>query len=248
MKHKRWIFFGLAAVALVIVGLVIVQSRQPEAAAPASQSSAANPTFDKQQYSIVDPNSIWVVINKQRQLQPANYSPDDLVAPNIPLRTRGEEMTTRKVTAQALEAMFADAKKDGINLMLSSGYRSFNFQTGLYNRYVSQIGQASADTQSARPGYSEHQTGLAVDVEPASRQCEIEACFADTPEGKWVAANAYKYGFIIRYTPDKTAVTGYTYEPWHIRYVGPELATQMHQQNIETLEEFFGLPPAPTYN
>jgi D-alanyl-D-alanine carboxypeptidase len=132
--------------------------------------------------------------------------------------------------------------------MLSSGYRSYDYQVGLYNGYVKSQGQATADTQSARPGYSEHQTGLAVDIEPASKKCELDACFADTPEGKWLVANAYKYGFILRYTQDKTAVTGYAYEPWHFRYVGTPLATEMHNQNVATLEEFFNLPVAPDYH
>jgi D-alanyl-D-alanine carboxypeptidase len=108
-------------------------------------------------------------------------------------------------------------------------------------------GKAVADSQSARPGYSEHQTGLAVDVEPTSRKCEVEACFGDTPEGKWVAANAHKFGFIIRYPKNMQSVTGYIYEPWHIRYVGKELAGEMHKQNIATLEQFFGLEAAPDY-
>jgi len=131
--------------------------------------------------------------------------------------------------------------------MVSSAYRSYSYQVSLYGKYVRDQGQSVADTQSARPGYSEHQTGLAVDVEPYDQQCDVEQCFADLPAGKWIAANAYKYGFIIRYTKDKTHVTGYEYEPWHVRYVGVELATEMHNQHIETLEEFFGLPAAPDY-
>jgi len=204
--------------------------------------------FHKAQYSTTDPTSIWVIVNKQHPLNPKNYAPADLTFPNVPLRVPGNEsMQVRKQTASALETMFADAKTAGLKLMLSSGYRSYTYQVNLYNGYVQTQGQAMADTQSARPGYSEHQTGLAADIEPSTQKCELEQCFADTPEGKWLAANAYKYGFIIRYTADKVATTGYEYEPWHVRYVGTELATEMHNKGIATLEEFFGVSGGKNY-
>lgn len=205
--------------------------------------------FSKTRFSVDDPNSIWVVVNKLRPLNPRDYVPKDLVAPAVPLRSdgSGQEMKLRQAAAQALEAMVAAAKADSANLMIASAYRSFNTQTAVYNREVAQFGQATADTQSARPGHSEHQTGLAVDLEPTSRQCEIEDCFAETIEGKWLAANSYKHGFLLRYTVDKVAVTGYRAESWHFRYVGLELAAEMNRQGITTLEEFFGLPAAPGY-
>src|SRR5258708_22988363 len=156
------------------------------------------PGFDKHAYSTTDPTSIWIVVNKQHRLTPSNYAPTDLVVPNIPLRVPGNEsMQVRHVTATALEAMFAAAKTQSISLMLASGYRSYAYQVNLYNGYVASMGQTAADQQSARPGYSEHQTGLAADIEPDSRKCETQQCFADTSEGKWLDTNAYKYGFII---------------------------------------------------
>src|SRR5690606_14648016 len=112
----------------------------------------------------------------------------------------------------ALEQMFMAAKNEGLSLLLASGYRSYNLQVGVYNRNVREVGQAEADIRSARPGHSEHQTGLAVDVGAASRQCEIEECFSTLPEGKWVAANAYRFGFVIRYPQNKQGTTGYVYE------------------------------------
>jgi len=205
--------------------------------------------FNKKQYSLTDPTSIWIIVNKQHPLNPKDYAPSDLVVPNVPLRVPGNEsMEVRHVTATALQTMFAAAKSQGINLMLASGYRSYGYQVSLYNGYIQTQGQATADTQSARPGYSEHQTGLAADLEPASRICEVEQCFAGTAEGKWLVANAYKYGFIIRYSADKVAVTGYEYEPWHVRYVGTALSGEMRQEGIETLEEFFGVSGGPNYN
>ncbi len=208
------------------------------AASPAGQSPAAN--FDKSAHSTTNPASIWVIVNKQRAINPTDYAPNDLTAPNVAQRVPGDRsMMLRSPAAKALEQLFAAAKQDGVSLMLASGYRSYNDQVSVYSNYVKTQGQAAADTFSARPGHSEHQTGLAADVEPINRKCEVEKCFGDMVEGKWLAANAYKYGFIIRYPADKTDVTGYDYEPWHIRYIGPELAAEMKSKNITTLEEFF---------
>lgn len=243
------------SIILLIIGLLLWYSqikldtnKQIDTPAPNNSSNTNEPTFDKTIFSISDPASRWVVVNKLRPLNPLNYVPTDLVTPNLPLRVPGNEsMQLRSEPAQALEQMFAAAKLAGLNLLVSSGYRSYSYQVTLYNSYVKSKGQATADQQSARPGFSEHQTGLAVDVGVTNHKCELESCFADTPEGKWVAANAYLYGYIIRYTADKVAITGYEYEPWHLRYVGISLATEMHKQNIETLEEFFSLPSANTY-
>lgn len=159
------------------------------------------------------------------------------------------EKQVRKATATALETMVAAAKQEDAQLNLQSGYRSYSFQISLYNRYVKEQGQSVADSQSARPGFSEHQTGFAADLGSVSHpECDVEECFGTTLEGKWLTANAYKYGFIIRYPQNMQSVTGYIYEPWHVRYVGVELATEMHNQGIQTLEQFFGLPNAPDYN
>ena len=141
----------------------------------------------------------------------------------------------KDVQAQA-DIMFADAKALGLNIYISSGFRSFSYQTTLYNRYVSQDGKEMADTYSARPGHSEHQTGLAFDVN------QIDNSFADTPEGKWMANNCYKYGFILRYPKGKTNETGYMYESWHFRYVGKELAEKLYNNgDWITMESYFGL-------
>jgi D-alanyl-D-alanine carboxypeptidase len=222
---------------------------------PAQTGSAGNPAartgaaFDKKQYSLTDPASPWVIANKHYPLRPKTYAPADLVAPAIPLRlsAKADEMLLRKDAAAALKELYDNAKQDGVQLMVASGYRSYDFQVSLYNRYVQQQGRTAADSQSARPGYSEHQTGLAVDLEPVSRACEIEECFGDTPEGKWIAANAWKYGFTLRYLPNKQNSTGYIYEPWHVRYVGKPLAAELHTQGTPTLEDFFGLEAAADY-
>jgi zinc D-Ala-D-Ala carboxypeptidase len=213
-----------------------------------TKSSSASGDFNKKQYSLTDPTSIWIIVNKQHPLSPISYAPTDLRYPNVTLRVPGAaEMQMRAPAATALEQMFAGASAAGYKLVVSTAYRSYTYQQTLYNGYVSSQGQAAADQESARPGYSEHQTGLAVDIRNSSDSCSLEACFGTTPEGKWLATNSYKYGFILRYPSDKVSVTGYEYEPWHFRYVGTELAGELHKDHTETLEEFFGVSGGTVY-
>jgi len=131
----------------------------------------------------------------------------------------------------AFDAMQADAKKAGLSLWICSGFRSYTYQNTLYNNYVARDGKAKADTYSARPGHSEHQTGLAMDINNASDS------FNNTKEAKWIAENCYKYGFILRYPQGKQDITGYKYESWHVRYLGKALAKEVHDSGL-TLEEF----------
>lgn len=237
----------------VAAGLIVWRNEPVESpgntAAPKIVPKTTQNDFNKSLLSLTDPASNWVVVNKQHALNPKTYVPADLVFPSVSQRVPGNEsMQLRKETATSLESMFAAAAADGVAITLSSGYRSYTYQVSLYNGYVASQGQENADTQSARPGYSEHQTGLAVDLEPADRSCELELCFGDTAAGKWLALHAYKYGFIIRYVADKQDITGYAPEPWHFRYVGTELSNEMHRTNVSTLEEFFDVSGGKTYN
>ena len=134
----------------------------------------------------------------------------------------------------AFDEMQAAAADEGLNIYISSGFRSYDYQAGLYQRYVDKDGKAEADRYSARPGHSEHQTGLAFDLN------SIDNSFADTAEGKWVTKNCYKYGFIIRYPADKEDVTGYMWEPWHVRYLGKETAQSVYDSGL-CLEEYLGI-------
>lgn len=134
----------------------------------------------------------------------------------------------------ALNKMIAAAKNEGINLFLKSGYRSYSTQKTLYNNYVARDGVAAADRYSARPGHSEHQTGLAFDLN------SLDQSFGETKEGKWLAENCHKYGFIIRYPKDKESVTGYMYEPWHVRYLGEDIAKSVYESG-KCLEEYLGI-------
>ncbi len=139
-------------------------------------------------------------------------------------------------TTEAFNKMQAAAKVDGLNIYISSGFRSYSYQKTLYNNYVNRDGVVAADTYSARAGHSEHQTGLAFDVNT------INDSFANTEEGKWLNDNCYKYGFILRYPNGKSDETGYQYEPWHFRYVGVELAEKLYNNgNWITVEDYFGI-------
>ena len=139
-----------------------------------------------------------------------------------------------KEAKKALESMQADAKALGLNLSLISGYRSYKTQENLYNKYVKKDGEEEANTYSAKPGHSEHQTGLAIDIGSVDRS------FANTNEAKWIEENAHLYGFIVRYPKGKTDITGYIYEPWHVRYLGKENAKKVWMSGL-TLEEYLGI-------
>ena len=195
--------------------------------------------FNPGTYSLTKANSLWVVANKQRPLNPITYKPALAYYKGV---------AVAKVTAPALTQMAAGmAKAKAGTLLLNSGYRSFDTQKIVHARQVSRLGLKAGEALAARPGYSEHQTGLAVDVSASGQGCAIQVCFAKTKAGKWLAANAWQYGFILRYPDGQTKVTGYQFEPWHFRYVGVQLATELKSQNIATLEKFWQLPAAPNY-
>jgi D-alanyl-D-alanine carboxypeptidase len=212
----------------------------------AESKSASQPTFNKKLYSVNDPTSIWVVVNKGRVL-PASYAPD-LVSVSVGTyySPASDDSHLRPDTSAALSELIIGAGQAGFRLRLYSGYRSYSNQTATYAGFVRSDGVAKADTYSARPGHSEHQTGLAADLAATNGKCNVQACFGELPEGKWLAANAYKYGFIIRYQKGQDSLTGYQYEPWHVRFVGKDLAAQI-QQTGQTLEQFFGLPAYSNY-
>ncbi len=219
-----WAVYKLKPAQLPGHKIVSLQAKKPT---PTNTDS-----FNKKKYSIDDPSSIWVVVNKSRPLNPIDYTPHDLISV-------GNGQVMRKEAADALSRLIAAAAKQGLKIGALSGYRSYQTQVSVYNSEVKNNGQAVAASESAQPGHSEHQTGFAVDV--GGGGCNIDDCFGNTKEGQWVAAHAYEYGFIVRYTAAKQAVTGYRAEPWHIRYIGTELSNELHKQNVTTLEEFFDL-------
>lgn len=187
---------------------------------------------------VAKPDDFAVVVNKTNKL-PDNYAPQDLVDPDVPFtfKEKLEKRKMRKEAAAALEKLFQAAKDAGLPLAGVSAYRSQQTQTALYNNYVQKEGEAKANVYSAKPGFSEHQTGLAIDVTGSNGKCAAQDCFGATKEAKWLADHAHEYGFIIRYPKGKESITGYQYEPWHLRYVGVDMAKDIVKQGL-TLEEY----------
>ncbi|KNH16848.1 peptidase M15 [Arthrobacter sp. ZBG10] len=232
-------------------------SASPTASAPPSPPAAttAPPAVPEpepvpspaRKFSLTDPASPWLVVNKYRPLAPADYAPADLVRPAVATSAAGDAALLNSTTAAAAEAMFAAAAQDGVAMVLASGYRSYATQVATYNGYVASRGQADADTASARPGYSEHQTGWSFDIADGGGGCAFQPCFADQPAAVWAKANGHRFGFVVRYPLMFHPVTGYYYEPWHLRYIGVEAATEMAARGISTVEEYFGLEAAPGY-
>lgn len=187
---------------------------------------------------VANPADVAVLVNKTNKL-PDSYKPQDLIDPNVPFtfKEKLEKRKMRKEAAAALEKLFEAAKKDNLPLAGVSAYRSHETQKTVYNRYVQKDGEAAANKYSAKPGHSEHETGLAIDVAGSSGKCAAQDCFGATKEAKWLAEHAADYGFIIRYPEGKEGITGYQYEPWHLRYVGVDTAKAIVKQGV-TLEEY----------
>ena len=212
---------------------LIVNEKPKEEVKPVTPTPTPTPAPQKEDvdlsgvstkgYEIKRVNGIYyvkgiLVANKTYSL-PSDYNPGGLL----------KEFNT------AFNKMKADAAKEGISLWVASGFRSYSLQNGLYNQYSNSYGKASADTFSARPGHSEHQTGLAADLN------QIDQSFGNTKAGKWLANNCYKYGFILRYPQGKQSITGYIYEPWHFRYIGDEAENLYNNGEWITLAEYLGI-------
>ena len=174
----------------------------------------------------------YLIANKTYAL-PSTFVPEN---PETPVTEARSNKSLDKDLMAAFRKMQADATAKGLNIYIASGYRSYDYQVSLYNRYVANDGKTAADTYSSRPGNSEHQTGLCFDLN------SIEDSFQYTNEGKWINDNCYKYGFCIRFPKGKDAYTGYQYESWHLRYVGEELAEKLYNNgDWISLEEYFGI-------
>ncbi|MFE7404546.1 M15 family metallopeptidase [Isoptericola sp. NPDC057559] len=235
--------FCAASVAGAVVACgVIVPAAAAGAAIPVPRPDDAM-VLTRAWTPVDDPADPLVLVNKSRPISPRGWAPDDLVRPDVPALGGHDRLRPR--AARALERLAAAADHaTGRELVLASAYRSEADQRRLYARYVAGHGRREADTFSARPGFSEHQTGLAVDV---TQQGTSYTRFGRTETGRWVAANAWRHGFVVRYPKGAEDVTGYSAEPWHLRYVGTALATRMHLAGTGTLEEAFGAAAAADY-
>ncbi|WP_062389418.1 M15 family metallopeptidase [Demequina iriomotensis] len=235
-----------AAASDAIAGASSTPASTPEASPTSTGTLTPTPApseaaFDLTARSIDRPGSLWVVVNKRRPLDPEDFAPSDLVSvAEVP-----GGATMREDAAAAMTALYRAAMEEDAGFAITTAYRDHALQESLYDGYVSSRGQEQADRFSARPGYSEHQTGLAADIRAGG--CDLTACFADTAAGRYVASHAWEHGFIVRYPDGAEDVTGYIYEPWHLRYVGTALAAYLHEEGIATLEEAFDLPAAPDY-
>lgn len=189
-----------------------------------------NANLDKPKYEydiLVSGYDIDMIVNKYYKV-PDDYTPQDLALFE-------NNYYLRKEAGEAYEKMRDDAAKENLKIYITSAYRSVEYQRGLYNRYLGRDPQEAVDRYSARPGHSEHHLGLAIDLgAPGGSQRE----FIKTPEYEWVKENCHKYGFIIRYLEETEEITGYEFEPWHIRYVGVDVSTDMKNKGINNFEEY----------
>lgn len=251
---KKRVLAVILVVLLAVAGTAAWWFTRPNNATPQTQT-AQTPTQKQEEKKIQlalpgadpiepriedynDPTSLWVVVNKDYILTKQDYRPDDLTLMTTKSRTDkgNDERSIRAVVVADFNDLIAAANTAGYDLIIGSGFRPYSLQAYYYNHYVSVAGEAEANKYSAKPGQSEHQTGLAADITLRSMECYITTCFGDTAAGKWLAAHAVEYGFIIRYPADKTEITKYQYEPWHIRYVGKPLASALKQSGL-TLDE-----------
>ncbi len=215
----------------------------PTTAAPttttALPTTTTEPGFDKSQFSVDAPGSPWWMVGRDRPLTD-NYAPESLAVPNVK-SAKPPSADAAKISTVATEAaaeMFAAAEQDGIRLVLLSGFRSQSTQAAVFERLKNRTSLANAEKYSARPGTSEHQTGLAMDITSLSAQCQLKPCFEQTSEAMWLLDNAYRFGFHLRYPKGMQEITGYQFEPWHYRYLGVDLATELYETSL-TMEEFF---------
>ena len=193
---------------------------------------------DVQTDIVENPYEILSIVNKRFSL-PSDYEPEDLTEPDVPFPFTDDDpkKQLREEAAHALESLFAAADQDSIQLYAQSGFRSYDRQEAIFAANVERDGETHANTYSARPGESEHQTGLVMDVTSDVVNYDLITDFGETDEGKWVNEHAHKYGFIIRYPEGKEEITEYQYEPWHLRYVGIKAATEIKENEL-TLEEY----------
>lgn len=184
---------------------------------------------------------LGILVNKTHSLS-EDYAPADLIPVNIPFAHVGDDSRNymRRPAAKALETMFRDAEAAGLHPIGVSGFRSYERQKHIYTSNLAVKGEMHTSLYSAKPGQSEHQTGLAMDISSPSVQSALTTDVENTPEGRWLRHNADAYGFTLRYPAGKEHITGYAYEPWHFRYVGKNLAAFLKKEGL-TLEEYYQL-------
>ncbi|MCR5794561.1 MAG: M15 family metallopeptidase [Solobacterium sp.] len=226
----------LCAILVLLAGYILISNdflnKVPETTPPAETEVVPNA---EEQSRFFDTKSLLLCANKKHKL-PNNYEPEDLCEPSVPFKTK--PCTVREVMKKDLEALFEEAKNQSLDLYLLSGYRSDAQQEEVYEEITRTNGEEYAEKYSSRAGYSEHQTGLAVDIMNNGEALEAE--FAASDEGKWLKDNAYRYGFILRYPEGCEEHTGFAYEPWHFRYIGREEAKKVYESG-KCFEDYYGI-------
>lgn len=210
------------------------ESAEPSPTPDITPTPSASPHISD--FDIESTESIQKLINRSHTI-PKDYVPADLVVPDVPVY---ENQQMRREAAEALEEMFAAARKDGYDFYLASGYRSYEKQIDIYNEYVAEKGKEEADRIDAHPSASEHQLGLGADLCTVDGGCAFCYCFEDRDEYAWLQENSWKYGYILRYPDGKESITRIKFSPWHYRYVGKDLAEIIHDQGL-CLEEYFAV-------
>ena len=216
------IIFRYTLILFIIIGILTLLK---------SNNNNIEYTFYENTKQVTNLNRIDILVNKD------NYLPNDYVPDNLVEVTNNYDYTGKLLVKEALDNynnMKKDIEKNGLKLRIISAFRSYQYQLELYNKYKEKDGETLADTYSARAGYSEHQTGLCIDVDNTKTYYEN---FENTEEFKWMQENSYKYGYILRYPKDKEDITGYKFESWHYRYVGKKIAKYIHDNNL-TLEKY----------
>lgn len=243
-KNNGILVFLLILLIFMVVGMFVLMMRLSSATENASALAEPAPTESEMTATepviSFDPSDpTLILVNKEHRVD-ADYEPEELVELDESLRATNRDPVTQKLAPEAAEAFIAlaaGAIEEGLTIKLTSGYRSYAVQEKLYNHYLQEKGEEWTQQYSAPPGASEHHTGLAIDLSCPSISYVLADSFSETEEYRWLQAHAHEYGFIIRYPEGKEDITGYSYEPWHIRYVGKDAAKVITERDI-TLEEF----------
>ena len=241
-KKNGVLIFLLILLIFLVIGMFAFMMRTSDHSAfepipiepPTEETTEPASVFDRN-----DPN--LVLVNKESVVD-ESYEPEELVYIDESMRAADRAPQYQRMqpeAALAFEALVNGAAEDGLTIKVTTAYRPYSYQADLYNYYLAVKGEEWTKQYSAPPGTSEHQTGLAADVSCPSINYELDVSFGETAEGAWLEQHAHEYGYILRYQEGMEAVTGYSYEPWHIRYVGTEAAEVITEKGI-TLEEFLG--------
>lgn len=243
MKKNRKLY-GIATIITLIFIFFLILALINNNKAPRPVDSPAKNITENQKNTVQytgPPDPRLILVNKDHPLE-KDYIPEDLIIPRVrnPYNKKLEKLHLKKEAASALESMFRAAEEKGLYIFFVSGYRSYKTQEYFYRRELESTDPETAGKYIAKPGQSEHQTGLGLDLSTHALGFHPSDDFADSPEGVWLDENAHKFGFIIRYPKGKENITRYKYEPWHLRYVGQEHAEKIKLHRL-SLEEYLGL-------